>query len=269
MTDSTLAKNWIGLSGWKYPEWRGRFFPTGLVQKDELHYTASRVNSIEINSSFYRLQRESTYEGWAAQVPEDFLFAVKGWKEITHQRRLNNPAQYVQQFLNSGISGLGNRLGPVLWQLPPSLEFTPDRVKTFLECLPAELPGGVKARYAIEARNETFGSETAIALLKEHNVALVMADTGGRYPQFDQVTADFVYVRLHGSPRMYYSNYSDAALESWARKIKTWNQPDASGVVRDVYFYFDNTAAGWAPYNAVKLISLVTGNPEPPSDALF
>ncbi len=289
MTESTPAagsgKINIGTSGWNYPEWRGKFYPKGLPQTKELAFMAEQFDTLEINSSFYRLMLPSTFEKWAAAVPPTFSYAVKGWKNITHMRRLKNVGNDLAMFFSSGMMALKGQLGPILWQLPPSLKFDADVLDTFLASLPktygearelgatapppakkdADKPGAQPAlidldatdeaalgsmplHYAVEPRSEGFGSAEAVEIFKKYDTALVMADTGGRYPQFDEVTASLVYVRLHGSPRMYYSKYSDEALQEWADKALAWKHDGLQ-----TYFYFDNTAGGWAPYNAQTL----------------
>ncbi len=254
----------IGTSGWAYKEWRGKFYPKGLAQSKELGYLAERVSTIEMNSPFYRLQTPGMYEKWREQVPNGIVFAVKGWRGVTHFKKLRDVAESVGHFFHSGPLTLGQSLGPVLWQLPPSLKFSADLLEDFLAGLPktqgqaAEFSDGhtetpdLPLRYAIEPRNESFRSEEAYAILKEHNAALVVSDSAGRHPQFDAVTADFTYVRLHGSPRIYYSNYSEEALEGWAGKLR----PELDQG-HDCYVYFDNTAAGHAPTNAVTLEQLL------------
>lgn len=272
----------VGTSGWAYREWRGKFYPKGLVQSKELAYLAERIPTIEMNSPFYRLQTAGMYEKWAAQVPAGFPFAVKGWRGVTHFKKLREADEAVAQFFASGPLALGASLGPILWQLPPSLKFDAELLGGFLDRLPkthgeaAELARSLTSaedrptldvpvsgapslatpeqplRYAIEPRNDSFASAEAYEILRAHNAALVMADSAGRHPQFAEVTADFTYVRLHGSPRIYYSNYTDDALECWAALLRP--ELDAG---HDCYVYFDNTAAGHAPVNAEQLLQML------------
>lgn len=288
----------VGLSGWSYSNFRGKFYPKDVPSGKWLGYLATQMPTVEINSSFYRLQRQSTYAKWEAMVPETFLFSVKGWRMVTHMRKLNNVSGDVAQFLQTCVPVLGASMGPVLWQLPPSLKFDEETLETFLSELPkthgeaAQIAKeiGVKSnqgssdaspedtqtpsllpaeagrapsagvdpamplRYALEPRNQTFADPQVATILNRYGVAMVQSDSAGRYPSFDQVTTDFVYVRLHGSPRMYYSNYSNKALEEWASKITTWR---AEG--RDCFVYFDNTAAAYAPANALALTKMVNG----------
>ncbi len=230
----------IGTSGWTYPEWRGSFYPKGLPQKQELEHLAARVDSLELNGTFYALRQPSHYRSWAARTPDDFVLAVKAPKLITHTKRLRHVEHDLTEFFDSGVDELGAKLGPILWQLPPSLPFEPTRLATFLASLP-------DARHAIEARHPSFHSPDFLDLLRAHDVAAVLADSAGRFPVIDEPTADFVYVRLHGSQELYASDYGPAELDDWAARVRTWAED------RDVFVYFDNTMAGAAPYNAIGL----------------
>ena len=259
---------YTGTSGWAYKEWRGKFYPRGLRQVDELAYTAEHLATVEMNSPFYRLQTPRLYEQWRNQVPAAFPLAVKGWRGVTHFKKLRDAEGAIGQFFGSGVLELGESLGPVLWQLPPSLGFDASVLEGFLGALPktlgdaaglAETPPGIPSRlrdqpirYAVEPRNASFEATEAIEILSRHNAALVMADSAGKHPFFDHVTADFTYVRLHGSPRIYYSNYSEADLEEWAARLRPMLEAG-----RDCYVYFDNTAAGHAPTNALALEHLL------------
>ena len=270
----TAGRVRIGISGWRYAGWRGDFYPAGLVQRRELSYAAERLTTIEVNGSFYSLQRPSSWERWRDEVPEDFVFAVKGPRFITHLRRLRDCEQALANFFASGVLLLGDRLGPVLWQLPQSLAFEQDLVDAFLAALPrtsseaAELarrhdgkvkepstvcPGDAPLRHALEFRSPSFATEEALALLGHHEVACVLADTAGRWPKVDRLTTDFAYVRLHGDRELYASGYDDDALDAWATRLRSWS---AEGV--DAWCYFDNDAKGHAPYDAMRLLERVT-----------
>jgi uncharacterized protein YecE (DUF72 family) len=263
---------YIGISGWTYVPWRGDFYPKGLVQRRELEYAASRLTSIEINGSFYSLQRPTSYAAWAEQTPDDFVFAVKGSRFITHMLKLGDVDVALANFFASGVLALGAKLGPVLWQLPETHRFDADRLARFFDRLPrtmgeaARLAEGhddrlqgdraltttsvdLPIRHALEFRSPTFDTEEARVLLKEHEIATVLADTAGRWPRVDADTADFRYVRLHGDSELYTSGYSPAALDRWAATISGWL---ASG--QDVYCYFDNDAKGFAPHDAMGLL---------------
>jgi uncharacterized protein YecE (DUF72 family) len=266
------GRPFVGVSGWRYPPWRGDFYPKGLVQARELEYAASRLTSIEINGSFYSLQRPSSYAKWREQTPEDFVFAVKGGRFITHMKRLSDVDVPLANFFASGVLALGPRLGPVLWQLPENLRFDADRLADFFGRLPrttremAALAEGHDAklsgdrvltttqddrpvRYALEFRSETFATDAALAVLKEHDVACVLADTAGRWPKVEADTSSFRYVRLHGDKELYASGYDAAALDAWAEKIRGWLDRG-----QDVFVYFDNDIKGYAPHDAMGLI---------------
>ena len=264
----------IGTSGWKYPEWRRRFYPPGLRQVDELEYLAQQMNSAEINGSFYSLQTPQRYANWAAQTPDGFVFAVKGSRYVTHIKRLAEPEQTLANFYASGPLALGSRTGPFLWQMARNTVFHADRIAQFLAALPttataaaalaatserveepytqAPVPGPL--RHAMEVRHESFRDPAFLTLLREHNVALVCADSAGRFPYFEDVTADFTYVRLHGPKRLYYGSYQPDLITEWATRIRGWID---TGL--DTYVYFDNTAGGSAPHDAVALEELLSG----------
>jgi uncharacterized protein YecE (DUF72 family) len=262
----------IGISGWRYTGWRGDFYPVGLAQRRELEYASQRMGSIEINGSFYSLQRPSSYASWRAETPDDFVFAVKGGRFISHLKRLVDVETPLANFFASGVLALGPKLGPVLWQLPANLSFDAEVLDAFFTLLPgstaeaaslaerhddkvkegralttAELD--VPLRYALEFRSTTFAVEEAFEVMRRHGVACVLADTAGRWPKVEEVTADFMYVRLHGDKELYVSGYSDAALDEWAAKCRGWK---AAGL--DVFAYFDNDSKGYAPYDAMRLM---------------
>lgn len=267
----------VGISGWRYPPWRGSFYPPGLAQRRELEYAATRLASIEINGSFYALQHPTSYQRWREQTPPGFVFAVKGGRFVTHMKKLRDVDTPLANFFASGVLALGDKLGPFLWQLPPMLQFDASRLAGFFELLPrttveaAALAAGHDERmqdrswtladadrplrHALEVRHESYRDPAFIALLREHDIGLVVADTAGRWPLLLDVTADFVYVRLHGDVELYTSGYSGEALDSWADRVRGWvsgaGTPD--GVGRDVYVYFDNDAKVRAPYDAMAL----------------
>ncbi|MFC0431545.1 DUF72 domain-containing protein [Kutzneria buriramensis] len=232
----------IGTSGWKYPEWRGDFYPRGLVQRRELEFLAGRVDTIEINGTFYSLRRPEHFRSWAAQTPPDFVFAVKGIREVTHVRRLRGVEESLRRFFESGVRELGPRLGPILWQLPSRSAFDPTATADFLALLDPSM------RHALEVRHESFRCDDFFALARRHNVAVVYSDGGGRWPLFDVTTADFSYIRLHGAEELYISGYSDHELAAWADRVADLD---------DVFVYFDNTMRGRAPRDAMTLAALV------------
>jgi uncharacterized protein YecE (DUF72 family) len=284
----------VGMSGWTYAPWRGAFYPKGLKQKEELPYAARQVGSIEINGTFYRQQAPKSFTAWAAAVPEDFVFAVKAPRFITHIRRLRDIEGPLTNFMASGLLNLGAKLGPILWQFPPNFVFDPGRFAPFLAMLPQDTAAAAALaarhdswlkeppatdidtsrplRHAVEIRHESFRDPAFIAMLRSHNVALVCADTV-EWPRLMDVTADFLYLRLHGSEALYASGYDDAALDDWARRVRAWaagREPaDATRVdgpaprrKRDVFVYFDNDLKLRAPVDARGLMARLGLLPE-------
>ncbi len=259
----------MGISGWTYKAWRGDFYPKGLQQRRELEHASQRLTTIEINGTFYSLQRPSSFASWRSSVPDDFVFALKGGRFITHMLRLRDVRAPLANFYASGPLALGDALGPSLWQLPATFAFDEQVVDAFLRLLPrttgeaAALAAGHDERiaqpylepgpdrplrHALEARHESFGGTAALDLLARHGVAAVVADTAKKWPTIDAVTADFAYARLHGDIELYASGYSPSALDAWAEKVRGWT--DAG---HDAYVYFDNDAKGYAPHDAMGL----------------
>jgi uncharacterized protein YecE (DUF72 family) len=266
-----VAEVYVGVSGWRYAGWRGDFYPRGLPQRRELEYMASQMTSVEMNGSFYSLQRPSTYRRMAEQTPDGFPIAIKGGRFITHFKRLSGVETALANFFASGVLALGEQLGPVLWQLPADLPFDEQRLADFLSALPrstaaaAEVAAGhddklsgdrvlldtdvdQPVRHVLEPRHPSFGSDAAADLLREHDVGLVVSDSP-TWPCFERVTSDVMYVRLHGHTRLYTSGYAPASLDRWAERTRAWL---ADG--QDVFVYFDNDARGRAPYDAVALL---------------
>jgi uncharacterized protein YecE (DUF72 family) len=260
----------IGISGWRYEPWRGVFYPQGLVQRRELEYCGLHFPTVEINGSFYSLQRPEYYEGWYRETPPGFVFAVKGSRYITHLLRLRNIDKPLANFFASGVLALKDKLGPFLWQFPEMFHFKPERLETFFRLLPRStkqalslarrrdsrmtgrarlaIDANRRLRHAVEVRHASFISEEFLALLRKHGIALVVADTAGRWPKMFDVTADFVYVRLHGDKQIYTSGYTSRALDEWAARIREWHRRG------DVYVYFDNDVKVRAPYDAQALM---------------
>jgi uncharacterized protein YecE (DUF72 family) len=237
-----------GISGWRYAPWRGDFYPAGLPQRVELEYASTKLRTIEINGSFYSLQRESSWRLWRDTVPDDFVFSVKGGRYITHMLKLKNAEKPLERFFAQGVFDLGPKLGPILWQLPPVMQFDPDVVDSFLRLLPRAAPSGVRLRHAVEVRNSTFESPDFLALLDAHGVASVIADTAGTFPVIEHVSSDLVYIRLHGDTELYASGYDAPALDHWAERVRGWRDEG-----RDVFVYFDNDMKVRAPYDAMGL----------------
>ena len=277
----------IGISGWRYAPWRGVFYPPGLPQRRELEYAAERFGSVEINGSFYRLQRPENYGFWHDATPPDFVFAVKGSRFITHNKKLGDAESALANFFASGILRLEEKLGPVLWQLSPALKYREERISEFFSLLPrttgdaaalgrkhdqrvagrswTQTSRNRRIRHAIEPRNETYFTESFARLCRRHDIAIVFSDSGS-WPYTEELTASFVYLRLHGSRETYASRYSDAELDRWADRIQAWQkggQPRDAAIFsqltprrrksRDAYVYFDNDAKVHAPKDATRL----------------
>lgn len=282
----------IGISGWRYKGWRGGFYPSGLAQRRELEYACERLNSIELNGTFYSFQRPASFQRWYEETPEGFIFSVKGSRFLTHIRRLQNVEVPLANFFAQGLLALKDKLGPILWQLPPNFKWDSSRLDSFFSMLPRthkqaamlarqhdqrvegrswfDVRKDRLLRHALEVRNDTFVHEEYIALLRRHKIASVVADTV-EWPLLMDLTADFVYCRLHGSEQLYASCYDRDAIDQWASRVVKWarggeaedgkkassmNGPKAKS--RDVYVYFDNDAKVRAPFDAMALQERVT-----------
>jgi uncharacterized protein YecE (DUF72 family) len=284
----------VGISGWRHAGWRGKFYPESLAQRHELEFASRRFNSIEINGSFYSLQLPSSYIRWYSETPPGFLFSVKGPRFITHMKKLRDAETPLANFFASGVLALREKLGPILWQLPPSLGWNRDRLNQFFELLPGNMRQAAQLarrhddklkarawlkvdaavaqrplRYALEVRHPTFMVPEFFDLLQGYNVAFVFADTAKKWPYAEDITADFIYIRLHGAEQLYVSGYTDEALAWWADRIEHWRygrQPADAKLVapaksdrkrRAVFVYFDNDAKVHAPFDAIRLAKLL------------
>jgi uncharacterized protein YecE (DUF72 family) len=291
----TMGCAWIGVSGWRYAPWRGKFYPKGLPQRAELSYVAGLLRTVELNGSFYSLQRPEYYRRWRDETPDGFVFAVKGSRYLTHMRRLRDVESPLANFFASGVLCLEEKLGPFLWQVPATLPCELDRFDAFFSLLPRDtfqaatlasrhepwLRGRVAfdslvnrpLRHAVEVRSPTCATAEFVALVRRHGIALVVADTARKFPYLEDVTADFVYVRLHGDEEIYASGYSKAAIARWAKRVSAWrrgSEPEdarrASNVAarkltaRDVYVYFDNDVKVHAPFDALALVRALDEN---------
>jgi uncharacterized protein YecE (DUF72 family) len=288
----------IGVSGWRYPPWRGRFYPKGLPQRAELEFLSSKFSAVEINGSFYSLQRPECYTRWYQQTPPGFVFAVKGSRFITHMLKLRDCEQALANFLASGLFKLGDKLGPFLWQFPATFRYDRARMEAFFALLPHDteqalalarrrarwmkgrtslaLTAHGKLRHAVEFRHESCLDTSFVDLLRDYGIAFVVAETAGLWPLVHDVTADFVYLRLHGDKELYRSGYSDAALGRWAARIEAWHrggEPEGASKIsqeykpaarpRDVYCFFDNTDVKLrAPFDAQTLMGKLGLAPE-------
>jgi len=266
-----MATALVGMSGWTYAPWRGEFYPAGLRQADELRFAAEHVTSIELNGSFYSLQKPSSWMKWRDETPDAFVFAVKAPRFITHIRRLDDVAEPLANFLASGILALESKLGPILWQLPPNLEYDAEQIAGFLALLPHDTEAALEIargrgermagkehlaidtprelRHAIEPRAHSFDDQEFADQLAAAGVAAVLGDSAGRWPKLDWVTADFAYARLHGDKELYTSGYDDAGLDTWEEWTRDHLDHD-----RDAYVYFDNDQKVRAPFDAVALL---------------
>lgn len=282
----------IGISGWTYPGWRGTFYPPSLPQRLEMDYAASRFHSVEINGTFYSLQRASSFRSWRERTADGFVFAIKGSRFITHMKQLNDPDQALANFFAQGLLELGPKLGPILWQFSPRFRFRPEKLEPFLAALPrthaaaaalaanhdhrvkdpstTALTPDRRIRYAVEIRHESFRVSEFVALLRQYDAALVVAGTAGEYPLIEEPTTDFMYLRLHGAETMYAGSYPDLELDRWADRIRRWaqgQQPDDADTItatgpdslpgatgRNVFVYFDNDQKTKAPFDARRLM---------------
>lgn len=272
-----------GIAGWVFDEWRGgAFYPEGLTQKQELAYASKALGAIEINATFYSHQKTASFQSWAAQTPDDFVFPVKGHQGITHIKRLKDVDTLLADFFSSGVLALGKRLGPFVWQLPGNLKFDPVRIEAFLKLLPKtpdallamakkhdektanpflELSGIEQVRHAIEVRHTSFADKSFVDMMRASNIALIVSDTA-EWPTYDP-TADFIYCRLQGAPGS--DHYTDGDLDKWARRIAMWaaGRPMTDGKFitdvekapkpRDVFAHFVSTDKKNAPRNAIAL----------------
>lgn len=291
----------IGVSGWRYAPWRGAFYPKNLPQKMELWYASRVLPTIEINGSFYSLQRPEYYAQWREETPDDFVFALKGPRYITHMRRLRDVQAPLANFFASGVFNLHAKLGPILWQFPPNFAYDRERMARFFELLPHDTTAALKCargrdrrmtgrsrlavdaqrpiRHAVEIRHRSFLAASFVDLLLDHNIALVIAETARKWPLTHDVTADFIYMRLHGDKTLYQSGYSDRALDRWAQRIRAWrggrepagadkisDRDPPSTRARDVFCYFDNTDVKLrAPVDAQTLMRKLGMRPGKPT----
>ena len=285
----------IGISGWRYEGWRGVFYPPDLAQSRELQFASRAVATIEINGTHYSLQSIDSFRAWHDATPDDFVFSVKGPRYLTHMLRFRDdtarPA--IANFFASGVLALDAKLGPFLWQFPPTFRFDAERLERFLSLLPMRTQAAValaeqhdarvKApwfdvqrdrplRHAVEIRHASFCVPEFVAILRRHRAALVVSDAVADWPYAEDVTADFVYLRLHGAETLYGGAYTDAALDRWAARIDAWaagGQPQDATLIstarararkhRDVFCYFDNDQKVKAPFDAQRLATRLAG----------
>jgi uncharacterized protein YecE (DUF72 family) len=239
----------VGVGGWTYEPWRGTFYPADLPKTRELDYAGAHLTGIEINGTFYRAQGPKSFAKWRDATPEGFVFAVKGHRAIVNKKKLAEAGESLAWFFDSGIAELGDKLGPVLWQLAPFKRFDAEDFGAFLAMLP-ETVEGLPVRHAVEVRHKSFQDAECLALARQHNVAIVYADSD-EYPGIADDTADFVYARLMRSSEDEPTGYSAAALDAWAERARAWaggGVPDdlprveekakTFGKTRPVYLFF-------------------------------
>ncbi len=278
----------IGISGWRYAGWRGVFYPKGLAQARELDYASRAVDTIEINGSHYSLQTIGSYRSWYEATPEHFIFSVKGPRYLTHMLRFRDESARpaIANFFASGVLALEEKLGPFLWQFPPNFPFDPIRLERFLSLLPRTIDDAValarshdarvkapwfntqrsgNLRHAVEVRHASFCVAAFPEILRRQQVSLVVSDSVAGWPYFEEVTADFIYMRLHGTQTLYSGAYADPALDRWAERIRAWaggrepadakrlSTTRAARETRDVFCYFDNDQKVEAPFDARRL----------------
>jgi uncharacterized protein YecE (DUF72 family) len=228
----------IGTSGWNYPHWNEIFYPVARPKSRWLEFYAECFDTVELNATFYGLPKPKTFENWKQRTPDHFLWAIKANKYITHTKRLKEPKEPLER-LYAAACALGEKLGPILFQLPPSLPFNQEEFESFCQSVDSS------QRHVLEVRHRSWIDDELFCLLERYNMAFCIADSAGRYPLHETVTADFIYIRLHGSKKLYASDYSEEELQTWAQKIKDWG--------KDTYIYFDNDFEGYAVKNARRL----------------
>ena len=256
-----------GVGGWTYEPWRETFYPSDLPKARELHYASRQLTAIEVNGTFYRLQKPETFAKWRDETPQDFIFSLKAPRYIVNRKALAEAGQYIERFLHSGLSELGEKLGPILWQLAPDYFFERTDLEPFLDALPADL-NGLQLRHALEVRHETFQCEEFLDVARRRGIAAVFTDSA-KQPSFADATAQFIYARLKRSSASIVTGYSNTDLEQWAARARLWAQggePDdlpriertqgPSGP-RDVFVFFIDGAKERAPAAALALLSLL------------
>jgi uncharacterized protein YecE (DUF72 family) len=277
----------VGISGWRFDGWRGTFYPEDLTQKRELEFASQHLNSIELNGTFYSTQRPQSFQQWSKDTPDDFVFSIKGSQFITHVRKIENVETALANFLAQGLLRFGKKLGPILWQFPPNLSIDLKRFETFFKLLPRtqkqaaayarqrdewmasrswlEVEDDLPLHHAVETRHKSFATPEYVSLLRENNIALVVADSI-KWPCMMDITADIIYCRLHGSEKLYPDGYTADAIDVWARRVLAWSrgeevddgtrvhpEPGPKRSSRDVFVYFDDDNKVRAPFDAQSL----------------
>ncbi len=241
----------VGIGGWTYEPWRESFYPADLSRARELQYASRHVTAIEINGTFYRLQKPSTFAKWRDATPGDFIFSLKALRYVVNRQTLAEAGRYVERFLQSGVAELGDKLGPILWQLAPEYRFERTDLEPFLDALP-EQQDGLRLRHVLEVRHETFDCRDFFDIASNRGMAIAFTDSQ-KQPSLEPVSAPFVYARLKRSSASVENGYSSADLEAWAAKARIWAQGS-----RDVFVFFIDGAKERAPAAARALLRLIS-----------
>ncbi|WP_432380081.1 DUF72 domain-containing protein [Duganella sp. P38] len=247
-----MAQIRAGIGGWDYAPWRETFYPADVPIKKQLEYASTQVTSIEINGTFYRTAKPEHFASWAAKTPDDFVFSVKATRYATNRKVLAEAGESIERFIASGLAELGDKLGPILWQLAATKKFDADDIAAFFKLLPARL-GTRKLHHVLDARHDSFVCDEYLQLARKHKVATVITDSP-KFPNFTDITGDFVYARLMDAHSDIDTGYSKPALKQWARQAQHWQAAAKSG---QVYVYFINGAKERAPAAAQQLLSLL------------
>ena len=254
----------VGVGGWTFEPWRGNFFPKGLAHSRELEYASRHLNAIEVNGTYYGTLKPASFQRWAEETPDDFVLSLKATRYATNRRVLAEAGESITRFVDSGITELKHKLGPIVWQFMPGKVFEPEDFEAFLTLLPQKI-GSQALRHVVDVRNESFMTPAFLSLARRYKVATVFADAE-KFPSFADITGDFVYARLMASEPDIPTGYADAALDAWAERAKTWaaggapddlpsiEEPGKSGAGRDVFVYFINGAKERAPAAAMALL---------------
>ena len=242
----------VGIGGWDFAPWRETFYPKDVTLKRQLEYASRQVTSIEINGTFYRTAKPEHFASWAAQTPDDFVFAVKASRYATNRKVLAEAGESIDRFINSGLTELGDKLGPLLWQLAATKQFDPNDIEAFFKLLPAKL-GKRKLRHVLDVRHDSFLCDDYLKLARQYKVATVITDSP-KFPNFTDVAGEFVYARLMDAQSDIDTGYTKPALKKWAATAKQWREQAKSG---DAYIYFINGAKERAPAAAQHLLTLL------------
>jgi uncharacterized protein YecE (DUF72 family) len=254
----------VGIGGWTFEPWRNNFFPKGLAHSRELEYASRHLSAIEVNGTYYGTLKPASFQRWAEETPDDFVLSLKATRYATNRRVLAEAGESITRFVDSGITELGHKLGPIVWQFMPGKVFEPEDFEAFLAMLPQRV-GSQALRHVIDVRNESFMTPEFLSLARRYKVATVFTDAE-KFPSFADITGDFVYARLMASEPQIPTGYADAALDAWAERAKAWasgsapedlpslEEPHQTGAVRDVFIFFINGAKERAPAAAMALL---------------